>query len=109
MPLDKHKGELIGYLGDDYVVVPLAQWGDTPLYRQAEDAAAAAFMASGAIVPFSFDDHDVVVQEYPRKHKLAFLFQKRIKGKEHFYPYVFDLPPQVVTELALVGRWGRKH
>ncbi len=109
MALDRTKGEIIGSLGVDYIVVPLNRWADTPLYLQAEEHAAKAFLSAGALAPLTIDDEDVLVQEYPARNKLAFLFQRRIAGKEHFYPYIFDLPDNMVAELRTVGRWGRKH
>ena len=109
MALNRDKGEIVGDLGHDYVVVPLSRWGDTPLYDQAEMSAARAFMAAGALAPLSINHDDVMVQEYPSAHKLVFLFQRRIAGKEHFYPYVFDLPADMVAGLRASGRWGRRH
>lgn len=103
------KGEIVGDLGRDFVVVPLARWGGTDLYMKAEAAAAQAFLSAGALAPLSIDDEDVMVQEYPTHHKLVFLFQRRIAGKEHFYPFVYDLPPTLVAELKTVGRWGHSH
>lgn len=109
MALNRTKGEIVGDLGHDYVVVPLSRWGDTPLYDQAEMNAARAFMAAGALAPLSINHDEVLVQEYPAAHKLVFLFQRRIAGKEHFYPYVFELPADMVAGLRAAGRWGRKH
>lgn len=109
MALNRIKGEIVGELGTDFIVVPLARWGDTTLYQQAEEHAAQAFLSAGALAPLTIYDDDVVVQEYPSKNKLVFLFQRKIAGREHFYPYVYDLPPKMVAELRTIGRWGHQH
>ncbi len=109
MPLNRQTGELIGDLGPHYQIAPLDRWASTPLYAQAEKHAAEAFFAAGALAPLYFRDDDVLVQEYPSQRKLAFLFQRKIAGKEHFYPYVFDLPDDMVAQLRAIGKWGYRH
>lgn len=109
MPLDQTKGEIIGDLGTNYFVAPFLRWAETPFFGQAYDHAIEAFTISGAILPIKITQDQVLIQEYPDSNKVAFLFQMRIKGKEHFYPYVYELPPAMVSSLRLVGRWGRPH
>lgn len=109
MPLDRDKGEIIGDLGAHYFVAPFERWAETPMFAEAYYNAIEAFRASGAVGTPRITQEQVLIQEYPDLNKLAFLFQARIKGKEHFYPYVFSLPGNMVASLRLAGRWGRPH
>lgn len=105
MPLDTDKGEDVAGLGSEYLVCKTADWCGSPFFEAASDAARDAFQASGCILPPRFKTEDVLVQAYPGANKLLFLFQRRIKGEDHFYPYVFDLEPKTVTQLRLIGMW----
>lgn len=107
MPLNRVAGEP-GDLGNDFRIRPASAWTDTSLFDVACSAAAEAFNASGALSPIRFSADDVMVQEYPTQDKLEFLFVRRIAGQEHFYRYVFDLPPAMVSDLVNSGRWKRK-
>ena len=102
--LAKAQGEIKGALKDSQNPFFKSKYADL-----AEISAAQAFLAAGALAPLSIDYEDVIVQEYPTANKLVFLFQRRIAGREHFYPYVFDLPADMVAGLRASGRWGRKH
>lgn len=107
MPLDREKGEVLGDLGTDYIVVPFSKWAGTGLPEDAAKRAVAAFREAGALYPIEISEADVLIQEYPRLHKVVFLFQRKIKGVEHFYNFTFDLPPKMVAELRATGKWGR--
>lgn len=98
-------GELIGDLGRGFRVVPNAKWRDTLLWTQASENAIRAFCTSGALLPISFSDDDILVQEYPLRNQIAFIFERRVAGKEMIYPYVFTLSPNAVAELRNTGRW----
>jgi len=103
------KGEKIAGLDGDFIVSPTSRWTDTPLFEDAALNAAKSFQASGALLPIDIKAEDCIVQEYPKSNKLLFLFVRRIRGQEHFYPYVYDLPPAMVAELRTIGRWGLNH
>jgi len=105
MPLDKTKGEEIEGLGSAYVVAPLSKWIDTPLIEMAAQHAAEAYIKAGAMVPISFNEEDILIQEYYRDAKIAVVFQRRVRGEEMLYPYVFDLPHDLIAELVASGRW----
>lgn len=105
MPLDKVKGEPIDGMPDDYIVVNISKWRNTPLMPQAAEAAADAFIAIGALLPVWFEEDDILVQEYPRSGQIAFLFQRRIRGETHYYPYVYELPKAAIKELVAEGLW----
>lgn len=107
MPFDREKGELLGELGPDFIIAPLSKWTGTGLPEDAGKMAAAAFREAGALYPIEITEDDVLIQEYPRLHKVVFLFQRKIMGKEHFYHCTFDLPPKMVAELRATGKWGR--
>lgn len=109
MPLNREQGELLGELGPEYIIVPFAKWAGTGLPEDAAKRAAAAFREAGALYPIEIAEDDVLIQEYPRLHKVVFLFQRKIAGAEHFYHFTFDLPPQMVAELRATGKWGRLH
>lgn len=109
MAINRETGEIIGDLGTNYYVAPFSRWAETPLFAEAYYNAVDAFVSSGAILPVTIREDQVLVQEYPDKNKVAFLFQLRIKGKDHFYPYIYDLPGNMVASLRMTGRWGRPH
>lgn len=109
MGLNRVQGELIGDLGRGYVVAPMGRWKDTVLFNEAAQHAFNAFRAAGSMSLAGFDDAEVLVQEYPAKKKLAFLFARRIRDKTHYYPFVFDLPDDMIAELRNMGRWGHLH
>ncbi len=109
MPLNRETGEIIGDLGTSYYIAPFARWVDTPLFGEACSQAADAFISAGALLPVDFREPDVLIQEYPDTNRVAFVFQRKIGGREHFYPYIFALPHPMVQSLRLTGRWGRPH
>ena len=100
------KGEVLGDLGHDYQIVSVEKWLDTWFFEHAADQAANAFLKEGAILPITFDDGSVVVQQYPKK--LAFIFQRNVCGKQMFVPYVYDLPEKLIVELKTAGRWQER-
>lgn len=104
-PLDRHKGEVIGALGHGYRVVPLSNWMDTPFPNLACERAVKAFRRKGALEPIRFRDEDIVVQEYPAEGRLAFVFQRKVRGKLLFSTIVIKFPDETVRSLRLVGRW----
>ena len=71
MALDMCRGERIGDMGDDYIVVPVSKWRNTPWFEQAAISATVSFgKVGGKFVylpnlphPF-YRDEDVLVQEY---------------------------------------------
>lgn len=103
------KGERIQGLGEDFVVVPTSRWTDTVLFQEAYDNAVKSFEQSGALIPIRIEDTEIMVQEYPKDNKLLFLFYRQIRGRDHYYPFVFNLPPPMVAELRTIGRWGPMH
>lgn len=107
MPLNK-AGE-VGDLGPGFVVAPTAKWQETPFFELACKAAADAFKGAGALTPIRFFQDDIIVQEYPQKNVLEFVFIRGVAGSEMFYRYRFDLPPALVAELVTAGRWQRQH
>ncbi len=109
MGLNRVQGELIGDLGRGYVIAPTSNWSDTILFEQAAEHAFAAFRQSGSMSIKHFDEDEVLVQEYPQKRKLAFLFCRKIQGNVHYYPFVYDLPDEMIAELRNMGRWSHVH
>ncbi len=105
MPLDRIKGEVIDGLGHKYRVVPNGKWRDSQLFEEAAGRAARAFLKSGALWPVTFDDMEVITQEYPADHKIAIVFLKQVRGKETLYPWVWELPMPMVKELKALGKW----
>lgn len=106
---DRHKGERIEGLPERYVVAPNSRWTDSPMFADAAKHAAAAFAQSGALHPVFFSADDILVQEYPDTYQVAFIFARKIAGKPYFYPFVYDLPPEMVAWLKNAGRWGYNH
>lgn len=107
MALNRTTGEIIGDLGHNYRVVPTAKWAESPLFDMAAQAASDAFARAGAILPVRVSTDDCLVQEYPDKDMLAFLFVRRIAGEERYYPHVYTLQPPLVSALVNAGLWER--
>lgn len=103
------QGEIVGDLGETFRVVPVQKWMDTDMFEQAAMSAAAQFQAAGALLPVDISSDDCIVQEYPNTSKLLFLFARMIRGREHFYPYIWTLSPEMVSALVNAGRWERTH
>lgn len=105
MSLDKTRGEVIDGLGHAFRVVPNAKWRDSKLFEQAATKASEVFIRAGALWPVSFDDAEVIMQEYPAERTLAMVFAKKIRGNEHLYPWVWELPIEMIKELKALGKW----
>lgn len=106
MPLDRTNGERIEGLEAPHVVVPNVKWRETDMFNTAATNAARAFMKAGYPIIPTFDDEQVLTQEYPTLGRLVFVFQMRIKGDEMLYPYVFALPPEMIANLRAAGQWS---
>jgi hypothetical protein len=105
MPLDHTNGEIIEGLGKEFRVVPNDKWRESKLFETAARTAATAFLKAGALWPVRFDDREILMQEYPADNRLVIVFQKTIRGNETLFPWVWDLPPEMVKELAALGKW----
>lgn len=112
MALDMCRGERIGDMGDDYIVVPVSKWRNTPWFEQAAISATVSFgKVGGKFVylpnlphPF-YRDEDVLVQEYRHPAALGFVFQKKVAGQVYYAPYVAMLSPGVVRQLIANEMW----
>lgn len=112
MPLDQQNGELIKDLGSMYRIVPKEKWMRTPMFEEARIAAHEAFRRSAGkfinsktpALPLTLKNF--IVQEYPLTDKLLFLFCETIDGEEQYYPYTFDLPKDLVSQLHVEGMWS---
>lgn len=110
MSFNREKGEFLAGLGTDYVIAPNGRWTDTPLYDEAARHALEVFRESGSLaIRQHFDDDEILVQEYPKSRKLAFLFCRKIRNEPYYYTFTWDLPPEMITELRMSGRWGYRH
>lgn len=113
-PFDRHRGELIGELGPDFVIVPVSKWADTPLLDEALDLAVKVFTrrATNTTVPnLRLDDETILIQEYRRQDRIAVMVAAwgRQMGMRHwnwlYHTSVFRLTPQMKQALILAGRW----
>ena len=107
MALNRTTGEIIGDLGHSFRVVPTSKWSESPLFEMAAQSASNAFARAGAVLPVRVSTDDCLVQEYPDKNMLAFLFVRKIAGEERFYPHVFSLQQPMVSALVNAGLWER--
>jgi hypothetical protein len=112
MPLDKIKGERIGDLGDNYIVVDVGKWRGTPWFDEAAKHAQVAFGKVGGKfvhipgLPHAFfRDDDVLVQEYRHPPALGIVFRKEIGGTEYFHPFVIYFSEGVVRDLVRNEKW----
>lgn len=110
MPLNRERGERLDHktLCFGHVVVPNKKWRDTAHFSHACKMARESFRKTKRILPrlIKFDDDEWMVQEYPIHGAVAFLFHKRLNGRDYFFAAPFWLSKKVQAELATVGRWG---
>lgn len=113
-PFDRVRGELIGDLGLDYVVVPMSKWADTALPGQAIDVARKVFTrkATNTTIPnLRFNDDTVLIQEYRRQDRIAVMVAQwgRQMGMRKwawlYHTTVFKLEGDLKRQLVLAGRW----
>lgn len=112
MPLDHDNGETIPELGPGFHVAKGKQkdyWKHTSLWDEACKDAARVFHIEGALLPVVFDDRQILVQEYPRDRKLVFIFCRPVAQRELFHIFTFDLPPEMIAELKVTGKWQHSH
>lgn len=113
-PFDRHRGELIGNLGPDFVVVPNSKWADTNLINQAVEVARKVFTrrATNTTIPnLRFNDDTILVQEYHRQKKIAVIVAQwgRQMGMRKwnwlYHPTVFAIEGDLEKALVMAGRW----
>lgn len=105
MSLNRTDGEQIEGLEGPFRVVPARKWFETSLFDAAAGEAARKFRAAGWGLSISFDEDQVLVQEYPRTRQLAMIFQMRIRGQDTYYVHVFALPPEMIANLKASNLW----
>lgn len=113
-PFDTTFGEEIGNLGDDYVVVPVSRWADTPLIDQAYSVARKVFRRRATninVVNEQWTADNVLVQEYRRQDRIAVVFAHwaRQMGMRKwawlYHTTVFKIEGDLKRSLILAGRW----
>ena len=109
MPLDRTNGELVGDLGKGFRIVPVQKWRDTFLWDDAVRRARQAFKKAGALLPIHIGDDSILVQEYPTQDRIAFIFERRVAGKERLFPAVYRMNAAMKEQLVQTGRWERQN
>lgn len=113
-PLDHERGEVVGGLGDDYVVVPLAKWADTPLIDMAVKAAHKVFTrkATNTTIPaLRYNEETILVQEYHAQDRIAVIIAAwgRQMGMRHwgwlYHTTTFKIEGTLKSQLVASGRW----
>jgi len=112
-PFDTVKGEVIGDLGQDYVVVQPHKWADTPVLDIAMARTKDA-MKGYRLAPVQAE---MLIQEYHAADKLVVVVAVwgKAPGKAtwqwHFTTTVIDIKGRTKTDLVLTGRWkaGTRH
>ena len=115
MPLNHEEGEVLTGEGLEkamYRVVPLEKWKGHQLFEIAAGYAILAFAQStGSPIldvggwKAGFQDDQVLVQEYPLHNRLAFIFTTSHAGENLYYPYIWTLPDETVSELINTNKW----
>lgn len=98
------EGESLGDLGRGNAV-PVQKWADSSFFAFAINRAEESMLKAGALLPINFDQTEIICMEYHRQHKLAFVFHRRIAGKDVYHPCVIDLSDEVIKELRATNRW----
>lgn len=109
MPLDKTNGEIVGELGRGFRIVPNSKWRDTHLWDDAVERAREAFKKAGSWLPITLTDDHILVQEYPSQDRIAFIFERKVAGKERLVPVVYTIGAQMKAHLVQMGRWERQN
>jgi hypothetical protein len=113
-PFDRHRGEAIGALGFDFVVVPMSKWADTALPKQAIDVARKVFTrkATNTTIPnLRIDDETILIQEYRRQDRIAVVVAAwgRQMGMRKwgwlYHTTVFKIEGDIKRQLVMAGRW----
>lgn len=76
---------------------------ECPIWEAALKCAQAAYAKAGA-APGGLS-YDVIAQEYPREHVVAFLFCATIRGDDHYVTAAFGLADAQIAELMVTGQW----
>lgn len=105
MSLDTKRGETLEGLTGPYRVVPARKWFETRLFDEAAGEAAKKFRAAGWPLAVTFDEDQVLIQEYPQTNQLAMVFHMKIKGQDQFYVHVYALPPEMIANLSASNLW----
>ena len=112
-PFDRTRGEKIGELGEDYVIVEPSKWADTPVldlaWEQTRQALKGYRLAS--------IEAEVLIQEYHARDELAVVFALwgKAAGKAtwqwHYVPTVIEIKGETKALMVLAGRWkaGTRH
>lgn len=135
MPLNREKGEVLGALGSDFRVADAQKWADLtqiqgqfelpvphdaikfqespdvvqmPVFMHAMWIAKEAFRKAGAMLPVTIESDDIIVQEYPSRNEVVFIFQRDIVGQT-FYSVCgpYGLNEEIIRSLTLAGKWSR--
>lgn len=105
MSLNKVEGEILPGIGRGKPA-DLEKWACVPaLFNTALAAAYEAFDAAGAPEGHELGPDNLLVQEYHFLSKVVFMFWMQIRGEDSYFHYTFDLPQDMVSELALAGKW----
>lgn len=103
--LNKTDGEFLPGLGLGKPA-SLEKWACIPdLFRTALGAAYEAFDQAGAPLGYELGPDNLLVQEYYLRGMVVFIFWMDIKGEPTYYTYSYELPPNLISELALIGKW----
>lgn len=113
-PFDRHRGEMIGNLGQAFVVVPMSKWSDTVLPGMAVNAAKKVFTrkTTNTTIPnLRFDDETILVQEYHSQDRIAVIvaaWGRQMGMKRWAWIYhvtVFKIEGTLKQQLEMSGRW----
>lgn len=113
-PFDRVRGELVGSLGPDFIIVPAAKWADTTLIDAAVDKAIKVFTrrATNTTIPaLRIDDETILVQEYSRQDRIAVVIAAwgRQMGMRTwnwlYHTTIFKIDGDLKRSLVLAGRW----
>lgn len=105
MGLDKELGETLPGIGRG-VPASVEKWACIPeLFQAALAGAYAAFDEAGAPAGYELGPDNLLVQEHHLLGMVVFIFWMPIAGADAYYTYSYDLPPELTSELALVGKW----
>lgn len=112
-PFDTVKGEVVGDLGNAYVVVSPTKWADTPVLDMAMARTKDA-MKGYRLAPVQAE---MLVQEYHAADQLAIVVAVwgKAPGKAtwqwHYTTTVIEIKGRTKADMVLAGRWkaGTRH
>lgn len=108
--LNREQGEYLEGLGGGHRVVSPDKWKHTPFWDIAHVQAVQEMQKAGALMPISFGEDGLLVQEYEHNDPpcLVFVFCRAIAGEPAYSIQKFEFSADMVGALRAAGLWSQE-